>query len=114
MTKYISKKEKIKNFFDTEIIPILRKKDLNFYPLAQAISSHLFVSYGDVEDTIKEYVSQGKIEEVRIITIPKTEIPNWLETIKQDAIRIKELDEEMQRIESLVDPATDDKGVKND
>lgn len=98
MGKYESNAEKVKNFIEIRILPVLKKRnDLDYYETINAIASHLSVSKKVVEKEIDSLIELKKVQEIRQLTILEEEIPEWLkETIEREKETNQILKENME------------------
>lgn len=95
--QYESQEEKINNFLDNKIIPILKKKDLDHDKVIKAICLELGIKKEKVEQSISNLIELGKIKEIHILTIPNDQLDNWLkdffEKEKEEKKEVKKVDE---------------------
>jgi hypothetical protein len=88
--KYIPIKAKLNDFIDNEIIPLAKKKDLDYYQVVNLLVTRFATTEKLAIDTLGVYFKSNKLKEHRVITIPDEEIPNFLEEMKKESEEIKE------------------------
>jgi hypothetical protein len=94
MSKYISKKEKLKEVIKKYIIPGVQKTDLDYYKILSELVREVGLSMEITEDTLKDFIRSGLLKEVRVITLPDEKVESWLEEqIKTEKEIKKELEE---------------------
>lgn len=101
---YITKREQreFNRFFEQFILPKLKLKDLDLDKVLSAISFELGIDNDKLKFCFDELEKQGKIKIIKIITIPDQHIDKFLDDLKKTNEELKELDKEMERIESFV------------
>lgn len=95
---YQSQREKVILFLNGQILPLLKKKDINYNELIFIIKENTFVNDNIIDEVIRSYIKQGKFKEIHILTIPDKEIENWL-------IENKKEEEEMKKVEEIIKEA---------
>ena len=79
---YQSKRQKISDFFDSKIYPLLKSNDLDYKEILKVIQENTYATESMIEEVIRNKVMMKKIKEIHILTIPDEEIPNFLERLK--------------------------------
>lgn len=80
---YFSNKKKVEDILTKIIIPSLRKKDIDYDKLIQAIMSETLVSRNIIEDIIKTHIP-NEIKEIHILTIPEEKIDGLLKELREE------------------------------
>jgi hypothetical protein len=87
--KYITKDEKLKEFIENKIIPVIKTKDLDYYKLLSYIEEHTGYSKSRIDEALLVYIRSKRIKEIRLLTVPDEKIEDWLELQKEHE-KIKE------------------------
>lgn len=99
---YKSQREKVIELIERYVIPGLGERDLEYYTLIDGISIQVGTTKGAVIEILNSYISSGKIKEVRVLTIPDSEVGNFIEKLMAKQRNLKEMDQEMLKIEQEV------------
>lgn len=96
--QYESQDEKVNNFLENTLLPLIKEanKDIEFNEVVQQCSLHLNVKEEKIKEGLNRFIKSGKIKEIHIITIPDSEVQDWLNNlVKKD----KEVNEELKELE---------------
>lgn len=88
MTIYKSKREQIKEVIENFVIPGIIKNDIDYNKVIDGIAKETGASKVLVVEMLQYYINNGDIAELRILTIPKEKIDNWLKNMKIEAEKI--------------------------
>ena len=99
---YKSQREKVIELIERYVIPGLGERDLEYYTLIDGIAIQVGTTKGAVIEILNNYISTGKIKEVRVLTIPDSEVGNFIEKMIAKQRNLKEMDQEMLKIEQEV------------
>lgn len=93
---YESRRKKIKDMIENEIMPAVQNHDVDTQKVIAFIAVETGASAKMVEEALAMYVSLGKIKRLKtdrdglhedVLTIPEQEIGNWLQHLKEEEER---------------------------
>ena len=93
------KRELAKNIILQKILPALKVRDLDYKKVEDYICSETGCISKEVEIIIGELVLQKKIKEIRILTIPDSEINSFVKELRDLENEKKLAEERLQKIE---------------
>ncbi len=67
---YKSIREKVNDFIKTDIIEMIKQKDLDYNKIINFISTETGARIEVIEDVIKRFIDGGIIGEIRSLTVP--------------------------------------------
>ncbi len=85
---YITNKQKLIEFITNQIIPCLKKRDLDYNKTIQAICSETNATRNTATEILRSLIPR-QIKEVHILTIPDKEVKTWLDEMKETKEDIK-------------------------
>lgn len=88
--KYESKKEQISKFIEDNVIPAVKRKDLDYDKVIKGIADQFGTTEDIVNNIIKRFVSLGKLAECHVLTIRDDEIKDWLVELEREQKEKKE------------------------
>lgn len=97
-SQYKSNREKVNEFLEHKILPLIRKKDLDYYEVINIISVQLGVSKKLVEESIKMLVGNGRIAEIRVLTVTEEQISGILKELRDAEEESKKTEKEVEEI----------------
>jgi len=91
---YQTQREKIKQFMEKKILPVIKKQDVDYYKLVSATRKELNTSESMIEDEIKNRIENKEIKEIRVLTINDEEIvPFFKRIVSEEKTAEKTLEE---------------------
>ena len=103
---YQSKREQIGEFIDSKLIPIIRKRDLDYKEVIKAIQESTYANESIIEDVIRAKVRTGVLNEVHVLTIPDGEIGGLLKELKDNELEQREEDKKVEEVFEDIDGNT--------
>ena len=78
---YKTQREKIKQYIKEKIIPAIKKQDIDYYKLVDAMKRDLGVSENIIKEEVEMIGRSVGIKEIRIFTISDEKIKPFFESI---------------------------------
>lgn len=85
---YFSNKQKVRNIIETVIIPSLKHRDLDYEKTVLALMNETCSQRGVIEEILKSF--SDKIEEVRILTLPKEKVIGLIQELREQEQKTEE------------------------
>lgn len=90
--KYVSQKQKTREFIAEQILPIIKNRDLDYEKTINLIISRTGASRNIVEELINSF---NEIKQVRILTIQDEDIISYL---KDEKLKQQTIEEELKEL----------------
>jgi len=104
MSKYISSREKIKDFIENVIMEKIILQDLDYKETVKYIMVKEGVSKKVVEELLNLYIENKRIKEIRVLTISDEKIPDFLEMVAVKETENMEIDKGVKEVLENVKP----------
>jgi len=103
--KYFSKREKVRDFIETNILPIVEKTDIDYNKTVDLVSYEVVCSHKIVVEMLDGIIASKRLvlQKDGVITIPDDELPTFIERIKTEEKiaeeNKKKIEEELKALE---------------
>lgn len=95
---YISEKKKVKDLLDNKVIPMIKKKDVDYNKLVDAVCKETGSTQRLVKEILQTAINTNQIKEIRVLTIPDEELDDFFQEHYKEEKRIVEDDKEVDEV----------------